>query len=107
MPQEPYKIIDRRSSSGYINTSNLLVKAATQVDDRKGVPFLDRDFYRNVSGLGRRTLMSLGRWIYSNFPPIEGAIEEQATFAVSSWVPQYAGRNKAWGDLAEATLLQW
>jgi capsid protein len=71
------------------------------------VPLLDQDTHRNVSNLGRRTLMSLGRWLFWNFPSISGAILEQAMFAAENFQPQFWGEDREWGDQAEAWLLEW
>ena len=62
MPVAPYKFIEKRSSQGYVN--NRLIKAATQNTDREQIAPLDNDVHKNVSWLGRRTLMTLGRWVY-------------------------------------------
>jgi capsid protein len=110
MSATAYKFIDRRKaapSNGYSFGNNSLIKAATQTADRENVPQLDRDFHRNITGLGRRTLMSLSRALFWNFPVIQGAVLEQANLAASSFIPQYYGRNKAWGDKAEAWLYEW
>jgi capsid protein len=108
MPQAAYKFTDRRSSSGYISQSNSLIRSATQTTERKNIPMLDRDFHRNVSNLGRRTLMSISRYLFWNFPAIQGACLEQANLAVSSFIPQYYGRDKAgFGNEAENWLFEW
>jgi hypothetical protein len=51
--------------------------------------------------------MTVGRWLFWNFPALRGAILEQATLAVGSFLPQYAGANKAWGEKAEQWLTEW
>ena len=110
MSQAAYKFIDRRSSSGYVAQSNALVRAATQNTDRKTIPMLDRDFHRNVSNLGRRTLMSISRYLFWNFPALQGAVLEEANLAVSSFIPQYYGSDKkggGFGDKAENWLFEW
>jgi len=108
MSQAPYKFTDRRSSSGYASSNNNLVRAATQNTDRAAIPALDHDFHRNISSYGRRTLMSISRYLFWNFPAIQGAVLEQANLAVSSFIPQYYGRNKlGFGDPAENWLFEW
>jgi hypothetical protein len=106
MATKPYRISDRRSASGYISP-NTLIQAATQTTDRKEVPMLDADVHRTINSFGRRVLMTLGRHIFWNFPAMHGAIKEQADLSVSSYIPQYTGRNKTWGDLAEEWLFNW
>lgn len=51
--------------------------------------------------------MSLGRNMFWRYPALQGAILEQANLSVSSFIPQYVGRNPAWGELAEQTLREW
>lgn len=106
MANAPYRIVDRRSSSGF-NSANTLIEAATQTADRQAAPQLDYDFHRTVTNLGRRTLMSLGRYIFWRFPALQGAILEQANVAVSTYIPQFAGADKEWGKLAEQALQDW
>jgi len=106
MASAPYRIIDRRGTSSY-SASNALIKSASQTDAREATPSLDFDVHRIVSALGRRTLMNLGRAMFWRFPALQGAILEQANVAVSTFIPQYAGRNKEWGRLAEQVLSDW
>jgi hypothetical protein len=51
--------------------------------------------------------MNLGRFMFWRFPSLQGSILEQANLAVSSFLPQYLGRNKAWGELAKQQLNDW
>jgi len=104
MSVAPYKFIEKRSSQGYVN--NRLVKAATQNTDREQIAPLDNDVHKNVSWLGRRTLMTLGRWVYANIPIVKGALHEKAEYASSHYLAQYTGATKAWGDLAEEFLYE-
>jgi hypothetical protein len=106
MASAPYKIVDRRSSAGYSST-NKLIEAATQTADRQAAPVLDYDVHRTVSNYGRRTLMNLGRFLFWKFAPLQAAILEQANLAVSTFIPQFMGRDKAWGEKAEALLKEW
>jgi len=106
MASAPYKIIDRRASAGYSST-NRLIEAATQTSDRQLAPVLDYDIHRTVSNYGRRILMNLGRMMFWKHPALQASILEQANLAVSSFLPQYTGRNKAWGAMAETMLGNW
>ena len=103
----PFKINDRRGSATGWAGNNTLIAAATQTTDRKRQPMLDADVHRTITDYGRRVLMTLGRHIYWNFPAMHGAILEQANLSVSTFIPQYGGRNKAWGELAEEKLYEW
>lgn len=106
MAAKPYRITDRRSSFGYASTDNL-IESATQNNSRQTVSQLNYDTHRNISRTGRRTLVSLGRWLFANFPTVQGVIREQADMAIATYVPQYAGRNKRWGVKAEEWLNNW
>lgn len=103
------KVIDRRSSTGYVNNygSNTLVAAATRTSDRKTIPMQDRDTRNNITSHGRRVLMTLARWLFWNFPAIRGAVLEQANLAVGTFVPQFYGANRVWGNQAEEFLYEW
>lgn len=110
MPQAPIKINDRRSSSGYVNNyaaSNTLIGAATQSFQRKYIQLQDRDTSRNVSSMGRKTLMTLGRWLFWNVPAVRGAVLEQANLSVSTFIPQFYGDDADYGQQAEAWLTEW
>ncbi len=107
MASAPYRIIDRRGTSSYSASNNSLIKAASQSDAREATPSLDFDVHHLVSSLGRRTLMNLGRAMFWRFPALHGAILEQANISVSTFIPQYTGRNKEWGRVAELVLADW
>ncbi len=111
MPQAAYKINDRRGKNqpSYYRgpANNSLYKAATQTDERKSIPNLDWDHERNISRLGHRQLRNVGKFLYANFPIISGALDEQAWLSVSTFIPQFTGKDKNWGELAEARLKEW
>ena len=102
-----YRIIDRRNSdSGYWG-ANTLIESATQTEDRGYTYPVDNDIHRTVSNMGRRTLMTLGRSMFWRFPALQGMVLEQANLAVSSFIPQFTGEDKAWGEEAEEMLGEW
>lgn len=107
MSATAYKINDRRSSSGYIN-SNQLYEGATASTDSPAIPRLDRDQPRNISNYGWRQLVSASRYFVENFAPVKGAIDQMATYAIGEgFQPQYYGRNKAWGERVESLLFEY
>lgn len=106
MAEAPYKVIDKRSSTGYTGSSNFLYRGARQNTDRRYVYPLDKDFHRNLNNYGRKTLMTLGRWLYANFDIVSGAIDEMANYSVSTFLPQYCGQNVAWGREAENWMME-
>lgn len=101
-----YRIIDRRNAP-YGYAGNALIESATQTGERSYVAPADHDIHRTVSNMGRRTLMSLGRSMFWKFPALQGMVLEQANLAVSTFLPQYTGRNKDWGTEAEEKLGEW
>jgi hypothetical protein len=108
--QSPIKINDRRSSSGYVNSeTNTLISSATQTTARKRIAMQDRDTNRSVSSYGRRTLMTLGRWLFWNIPHVRNAVLEQANLSVSTFIPQFYGSDASveWGKEAESWLTEW
>jgi hypothetical protein len=87
-------------------SSNRLIAAATQTTDRQQPALNDYDLHRNITPLGRRTLLSLGRYAYENIPQVRGMIIEQATFAALGIISQYYGENPQFKDLAENWILE-
>lgn len=62
-----------------------------------------------VSSMGWERLLSVGRYLYANLAAVHSAVNEKATYTVGSgWLPRYMGRDKAFGEAAEAWLTeQW
>lgn len=105
MAAPPLTFLERKwATAGFSN--NLLHESASQTQDRKSIPYLDYDTHRNVSNIGRRVMLSLGRWLFSNFSTVRGALIEQAGFCSSSYVAQYCGQNDVWGQQAEEWMAQ-
>lgn len=109
MSAPAYKINDRRSSTGYTGAGgrDVLIESARQVPERRLIQPADKDFHRNISSLGRRTLTTLGRWLFWNVPVVRGMVLEQADLAVGTFLPQFYGENKDWGNKAEEWLFDW
>lgn len=106
MSAPAFKILDQYGRS--IIGSNLLIDAARPSRDRPTPHRSDRDTRANLSQFGYRQLMSSGRYIYANCAPLKNAIDTQAELAIgNAYIPQYYGRNKAWGDEAEDMLNEW
>lgn len=103
MSSTPIFFLEKKRAGGW-SASNSLIRAATQTTDRKQVPQLGNDFHRNVSTFGRQTLMDTGRFLYENCSPVRAAVDEMARYSVSTFVSQFAGKNEAWGELAEAWI---
>jgi hypothetical protein len=106
MASAPYRIIDKRASAGYSST-NKLIEAATQTSDRQTAPVLDYDVHRTISNYGRRILLNIGRMLFWKFPSLQASIIEQANLAVSSFIPQFTGKNIEWGAQAKGLLNGW
>lgn len=109
MATQPYRVIDRRSSSGYKGTysADSLYKASRKHNlTRSRISDLNRDNSRNVSAYGRKSMVDLGRWLFANVAALRGGILEMANYAASSWIPQFYGEDKAWGNLAEEWLYE-
>lgn len=88
--------------------ANLLFEGAQKQRGTAARPRTDRDFNQNLSSLGFRELLSAGRFIYANCPPLRFAINKLADLAVgNAFTSEYYGNNRAWGDNAEEMLLQW
>lgn len=102
-----YKILEKRSSYGGI-TGSPLFEAATQNRERATIPASDYDTRINLSQIGWRNLMSASRYIFANFGPFRNAILQQAKLAIGqSFIPQFTGADRKWGDKAEEMLWNW
>jgi hypothetical protein len=51
-------------------------------------------------------ILSSGRFLFANVPIVRGALLEQAAYSFPL-VPQYTGKDKAWGQEAERWLNDW
>jgi len=87
-------------------SSDTLVRATVQNTDRKQVDRLDKDTHRSISPTGRRTLLTLGRWLYWNVSTVRGTINEMVDLAVQSYIPQFEGGDQAWGTMVENWLYE-
>jgi capsid protein len=104
MAHAPLQYYLEKKWAAAVTGSNSLIESATQNTDRKQLDLLDNDTHRNVSSLGRRTLMTMGRHLYTNCSFIRGAIDEILRFSLSSFEPQFMGANKEWGKKAKQWL---
>lgn len=84
--------------------NNLLIDAASTTSNRKSVPDLNRESFKNVSAQGRLTLASLGRKLYSDSDIVRGTVNDIADLSTNNLQGQFWGADKAWGDTAEALL---
>ncbi len=106
MAAAPFKILDQFGRNA--GSSNLLHEAASPGRDRPAPPRVDKDSRQNLSQFGYRQLLAAGRVIYANCSPLKNAIDIMAELAIgNAYLPQYFGRNKAWGDRAESLLTEW
>jgi len=83
-----------------------MIQAATQNSDRKKTPLLDFDFHRNVSALGRRVLLSIGRQLFFAMEALRETIKEQAEYAGSTFLAEYRGADKAFKKVFEKRLYE-
>jgi capsid protein len=100
----PLTFLEQRWNAGYSNDN--LIRAARQSTERRYIPLLDNDSHRSLSNYGRRTLLSVGRWLYWNCSPVRAAIDEIARLTTSTFIPQFYGADKAWGREAEDWLYE-
>jgi len=106
MSEAPYKVRDRRGfSQGWGRTDFFDASAQRNAERIARVPFyLERDG-TTLSGYQTRTvLMRVARYLCANFPQVRNAVAEMATYTTSSFLPQFEGEDKAWGEKAEALL---
>jgi capsid protein len=72
-------------------------------------PLFLADFDKLVPDMDRKALLSGGRKIYQNFPPVTGAIDSKADHVVGrAWDPKFTGKDREWGTIASDWLKeQW
>src|SRR5512138_1095949 len=107
MTTPPYRVIEKRSSYGY--TNNLHEAGATNVE-RKARADLAYDTHKNISDLGRRALMTMGRDLFANYSALKNTILEEANLSVGSFLPQFFGAasGKDWAKLTKSWLMdEW
>jgi len=100
----PVQTVDpNRQSVG----NNKMLLTAQSRSGRSASPWIDHDTHQNVTRDGRRKVMVKGRWLAQNFPSLTGAILEQSDMACGTWVPEFQGEDKDWGERATEWLLEW
>lgn len=65
---------------------------------------LDKDYHQNIGSLGRTDLMSLGRFLYSNFGPVRMALNQMACYASDDFTPSYVGADEDFKESFESWL---
>tara|TARA_R110000782_G_scaffold52263_2_gene112110 strand:+ start:1420 stop:2919 length:1500 start_codon:yes stop_codon:yes gene_type:complete len=64
------------------------------------------DTHKVLNASSRENMRNAGRWLLANYPVVAGALRENATYAFPL-TPRYTGRDKAWGQEAQAWLSDW
>ena len=63
------------------------------------------DFHSLVTEFDREHIISCANKLYGNFPPIKGAVDSKATYAVGrAWNPVSKSTDKAWAMKAQSLL---
>jgi len=106
MPTEqPYKVFDRRRLNGYGVDPTFSEPVRTRHSgQRRYFHDYGKDAPALLGGESRRVLMTVGRYLYSNSSIVRGALNEMASLATSSFIPQFDGEDKSWGQAAEDWL---
>jgi hypothetical protein len=104
MAAPPVPYLEKRRISGLVSGGTPVIEAARQTNNRKRIPDNNRDAHRNIDTLGRKTLATLGRWVYSNFGIPKGTLEEIADTVCDNICPQFKGADTEWGKRAEEYL---
>jgi len=100
----PLTYLEQKWATQSTATHNQLHDAASTTSNRKSVPDLNRESFRNVSTQGRITLANLGRKLYTDSDIVRGTVNDIADLSTNNLQGQYWGGDKAWGDQAEALL---
>lgn len=106
MATQPFRLLDAYGRP-FSTQGNTLYDAAKWDRTRPYVITQARDF-SNIAAAGQRELLSLGRYLFANCPPLQNAIKTIARVSVgNAFIPQFYGADKAWGEQAEALLYEW
>jgi hypothetical protein len=79
-------------------------EAARGSQQRRSHTGYDRDAAALFPRVSRETLMSVGRWMYTNSSLVAGAVNEQAQIISGDVSAQFAGDDMAWGEEAESWM---
>lgn len=89
-------------------TSGRGLYESTQEDGtRLDRPNLNRDIATLLSRFKHRALISDARYIASTFPIVQGGVQQKSHYVTQAgFAPIFMGKNKAWGRLARAGLIE-
>lgn len=104
MAAPPLTYLEKQRIARLNSSGARVIEASRQNANRKTIPDNNSDAYRNVDVYGRKTLATLGRWVYSNFGIPKGTLEEIADTVCDNVQPQFKGADIKWGQLAEEYL---
>jgi hypothetical protein len=97
MAAKPFIFYDARGRV----MSTPVSEAARGSKQRASHTGFNRDAAALFPGISRETLMSLGRWLYTNSSLVAGAVNEQAQIISGDVSAQFAGEDMEWGEEAE------
>jgi len=100
----PLTFLERSWRSGRQAAGDHLVEAARQNTNRRTIPSLAKDTHRSITPTGRRNLMTLGRWLYSNYDALRAGIRDMAKHASRNIQVDVASMDLEWDKDAEAWL---
>lgn len=105
MAEKPYRFVERRRIFGGVQSYGFTT-AAVPSEARKQQPPFDKDAPALLTSLDRTRVLTIGRWLFQNCSPVRGALNEIASLATSTVIPQFDGSDKAWGEAAESYLYE-
>jgi Phage portal protein, lambda family len=92
------------SIGGYGRANDRMIGPSVQNFDRKCIGDLATDVHYNISPYGRRTLVTLGRYLYFRSALIRGAIETLCRDTAGMLMFDYRGEDLDWKEQAEDLL---
>lgn len=105
MAEKPYRFVERRRIFGGVQSYGFTT-AAVPSEARKQQPPFDKDAPALLTSLDRTRVLTVGRWLFQNCSPVRGALNEIASLATATVIPQFDGADKAWGEAAESYLYE-
>jgi hypothetical protein len=96
-----------RPITGFGTSSRGLYESAQEDGTRLDRPTLTQDIATLLSRGKHRALISDSRFIASTFPLVQGGVQQKSHYVTQAgFAPVFTGRDKAWGRVARAALIQ-
>jgi capsid protein len=101
---EPLTFLEKSWQGGRRSGGDRLVEASRQNSNRRFIPDLATDTHKAVSAYSRRQLLTLGKWLFSNYDAIRGPLRKMATHASRNVAVDVQSADQEWDNRVEQWL---